>query len=400
MADIQKLNLNFVDGTTALNAANLNPIVVKLNEVIDKVNGGVTPTQTVATPTISISGTTAKISCSTSGATIRYAIDGTPTESSGTIITNGGTVNLSSYNTQKTIRAIAYKSGMTTSQVGQATYTPAAQPDADATAIMARYSKSLTSAQQSAFNTFIVGLKNAGIYDKIVYMVVPVLANNLTEATQNALTGSSAFYNTIDATNINFADGGITPVIGGAKAQLIATDASNAYLMSRNFHVSGYNVNELTDAEYALAQQLLISSSTIQSVGKKYFKNKNAGVRYVDNDGSQIDIETTHPSAEQVSKSPTHIVCSFTSDKVIFSINGHSDVNNTPIKDIEVYKVMRPRLGEYAPTSGDNYTDPTGKDIAGATKCKYGFISWGYALTEQQCVAFNGYVETMMQSFV
>ena len=398
MADIQKLTYPyFTDGETRLEAQTLNPIIAKMNEMIEAINSGVTPTptQTVATPTISISGTTATISCSTSGATIYYTTNGnTPTTSS---TQYSSPITLSGACTTK---AIAVKSGMNNSSVASQPYTPSVQPDADATAIMARYSKSLTSAQQSAFNTFIVGLKNAGIYNKIVYMVLPVLANNLTEATQNALTGSSAFYNTIDATNINFVDGGITPVIGGAKAQLIATDASNAYLMSRNFHVSGYNVNELTDAEYALAQQLLISSATIQSVGKKYFKNKNAGVRYVDNDGSQIDIETTHPSAELASKSPTHIVCSFTSDKVIFSINGHSDVNNTPIKDIEVYNTKRPRLGEYAPTSGDNYTDPTGKDIAGATKCKYGFISWGYALTEQQCVAFNGYVETMMQAFV
>ena len=128
MADIQQLTYPFfMDGTTPLNASNLNQLVSKINELVVKANSGVTPTQTVATPTISISGSTATIACSTSGATIRYAIDGTPTESSGTIITSGGTVNLSSYNTQKTIRAIAYKSGMTTSQVAQATYTPSSQ---------------------------------------------------------------------------------------------------------------------------------------------------------------------------------------------------------------------------------------------------------------------------------
>ena len=129
MADIQKLTYPyFTDGSTQLNAQNLNPIIAKINEVIDKVNGGVTPTQTVATPTISISGTTATISCSTSGATIRYAINGTPTESSGTVIANGGTVNLSSYSQSTVIRAIAYKSGMTTSQVAQETYSPSVQP--------------------------------------------------------------------------------------------------------------------------------------------------------------------------------------------------------------------------------------------------------------------------------
>lgn len=129
MADIQKLTYPyFTDGTTQLNAANLNPIIAKMNEMIKAINSGVTPapTQTVEKPTISISGTTATISCSTSGATIRYAINGTPTESSGTIIANGGTINLSGYSTSTVIRAIAYKSGMATSQVAETTYNPSA----------------------------------------------------------------------------------------------------------------------------------------------------------------------------------------------------------------------------------------------------------------------------------
>lgn len=122
MANINKLTFTFVDGQTTINQNHLNSIVNTINQLIDAV-GGATPTQQVAIPTISISGSTATISCSTSGATIRYAIDGTPTESSGTVIASGGTVALSS---ACTIRAIAYKSGMTTSQVAEQSYTPAA----------------------------------------------------------------------------------------------------------------------------------------------------------------------------------------------------------------------------------------------------------------------------------
>ena len=121
MANIQKLTYPyFADGSTQLNAANLNPIIAKMNEVIDKVNGGVTPTQTVATPTISISGTTATITCSTSGATIYYTTNGnTPTTSStqySSPITLSGAC---------TIKAIAVKSGMTNSSVASQPYTPA-----------------------------------------------------------------------------------------------------------------------------------------------------------------------------------------------------------------------------------------------------------------------------------
>lgn len=111
----------FTDGSTSLNAQNLNPIIAKINEVIRKVNGGVTPTQTVATPTISISGTTATISCSTSGATIYYTLNGnTPTTSStqySSPITLSGAC---------TIKAIAVKSGMNNSSVASAAYNPSA----------------------------------------------------------------------------------------------------------------------------------------------------------------------------------------------------------------------------------------------------------------------------------
>lgn len=122
MADIQKLTYPyFTDGTTPLNASNLNQIVAKINEVIDKVNSGVspTPTQTVATPTISISGTTATINCSTSGATIYYTLNGNTPTTSSTQYSSPITLSAAC-----TIKAIAVKSGMNNSSVASQTYTP------------------------------------------------------------------------------------------------------------------------------------------------------------------------------------------------------------------------------------------------------------------------------------
>ena len=79
---------------------------------------------TVAAPTFSPAGGTYKgrqtvtISTSTAGATIRYTLDGTtPTESHGTV---GASVSIRS---STTLKALAYKSGMTASTVISANYT-------------------------------------------------------------------------------------------------------------------------------------------------------------------------------------------------------------------------------------------------------------------------------------
>ena len=80
---------------------------------------------TVATPTFRPDGDTytssqsVTITCTTSSATIRYTTDGgTPSSTHGTVYT--GPVTISS---SKTLKAVAYKSGMTNSAVATATYT-------------------------------------------------------------------------------------------------------------------------------------------------------------------------------------------------------------------------------------------------------------------------------------
>lgn len=60
------------------------------------------------------------------------------------------------------------------------------ESDETATAIMAAYSKTLTTSQQAAFNALIVGLKNAGIYSMIEYLYLPCLAGSVSEAFYDA----------------------------------------------------------------------------------------------------------------------------------------------------------------------------------------------------------------------
>lgn len=105
MADIQKLTYPFfTDGSTQLNAANLNPIIAKLNEVIDQVNSGVSPTPTVTpvVPTMVLNTTAKTVTLSaTSGLTIKYSTNGgtpTTTYSSPINVASGATVKAISTN--------------------------------------------------------------------------------------------------------------------------------------------------------------------------------------------------------------------------------------------------------------------------------------------------------------
>lgn len=104
MSDIQKLTYPyFADGSTQLNAANLNPIIAKLNEVIENLNGGTpTPTVTPVVPTMVLNTTAKTVALSaTSGLTIKYSTDGstpTTTYSSAINVANGATIKAISTN--------------------------------------------------------------------------------------------------------------------------------------------------------------------------------------------------------------------------------------------------------------------------------------------------------------
>lgn len=180
MANIDKLNYSFADGQTTIHDYHLNDFVDRINRLIDAV-GGSTPTQTVATPTISISGTTAIITCSTSGATIYYTTNGnTPTTSStqySSPITLSGAC---------TIKAIAVKSGMNNSSVASKSYTPSSQYSQEAQAVISKFAN-MSTANKDKVATFVDTLVSTGVYSKINYLMIPMLAGSVTEGVQNVL---------------------------------------------------------------------------------------------------------------------------------------------------------------------------------------------------------------------
>ena len=104
MANIQQLTYPFfTDGTTPLNASNLNQIVAKINELVVKVNSD-TPTPTVVpvVPTMVLNTTAKTVSLSaTSGLTIKYSTNGgtpTTTYSSPINVASGATIKAISTN--------------------------------------------------------------------------------------------------------------------------------------------------------------------------------------------------------------------------------------------------------------------------------------------------------------
>lgn len=58
------------------------------------------------------------------------------------------------------------------------------------TAILAAYTKVMTVDKQNAFDDFIIGLKNSGIWNKIAFAYFPFLANSVTEALYEAKIGT------------------------------------------------------------------------------------------------------------------------------------------------------------------------------------------------------------------
>ena len=128
-------SINSGSSVTISSTSTLKAIAYKTGRTTSGVTSAVyTIEPPVDAPTFSPTGGTytstqsVTISCTTSGASIRYTLTGNdPTETYGTSINTGSSVTISS---TSTLKAIAYKTGWTTSGVTSATYT--IEPPADA----------------------------------------------------------------------------------------------------------------------------------------------------------------------------------------------------------------------------------------------------------------------------
>lgn len=393
---ISKLSIpQYVENVSAIHADDLNAIISKVNELVDAANGsssggGTTPTAPSA-PTITINGTSATISA-VSGATIKYTIDGSnPSASVGT--TYSGAITLSA---SCTIKAVAIKDGLVSS-VATKTYTaPVSIPtQAETTAILSRYTKSISNEQQSAFNEFIYNLKQSGLYGKMRYVVLPFLAADKTEATQNALSGESAFKNgSVDG--VLFSNNGIKAIVGATASQLLM-DADGDKLKSTNFHFSAYNNNSLTDNEFGIGQDLALGCTVVE-VGKSMTRGGKAGL-FFQKTGSPASRTILANDANLSKQGKTHFIGSLSTNSQTFCVSGSATTESLEVQDkyINSYRAVFGANVNTTTYLTDSEIDATTK---GTSRFNYGLLTWGLYLSESECIAFNGYVETMMAKFI
>lgn len=372
--------MTFVDGTTVIDAEKMNGIVSKINELVTAVNGGVSPS-VVATPVITITGNSATIACATSGATIYYTTDGNTPTTSSTQYSSAITLTQSC-----TIKAIAVKSGMTNSSVASASYSTS--PEAETTAILSRYTKTVPAAHQSALNTFVVALKNAGIYNKIDYLMLPFLANSSAEAVQDALGNENGTFN--NSASVALADNAITPVINAD----IATITGITGLTSDNIHISYFTVDtpELTYAKQDIAIGMELTSSIGKVIGSG---NGTVGFSIKQEDNNTVNWMPSEVASYK-NTAKTHVVNIGGSGKVAISVNG-TYVENTSYA-IKAYTSSRSaRLFMSMGASATTYVPVADATSGGKpSEFKYGLFSIGKALTQTEAIAFNNAVTALM----
>ena len=175
-------------------------------------------------------------------------------------------------------------------------------------------------------------------------------------------------------------------------------DSGTTYLQSNDFHVSAFNNNVIDSDKYTEEADILLGGVPV-TVGKSYYKGQIAGMSYQKTGDVAGSIVTSESSS--VCRASNHFVGSFSSSKEIFSITGTAVYSEGTMVVKNMNALRSPRFGCNINNTTNYETNSSSlSGSAGTSKCNYGFISWGYALTESQCTTFNTLVETLMTSFL
>ena len=356
------------------NTNSTRAITVNSNQTYTATFVSIAPT-TVATPVITVNDGVVTITCATSDAAIHYTTDGsTPTAGS---TTYSAAFTPESSVTQ--IKAIAIKSGMTNSSVASQAYTPASIPvQAETTAILSRYTKTVSQAHQNALNTFVYALKNAGVYNKINYLSLPFLATDVSEAMQDALGSGMTVSNT---SSILLQNNTISPIVGEPIAIVNSTSIINT-----DAHVSFYSVDAATVPtgkwDVGMSRKKLSIGKKIDSkIGMQY----NADVRW-----QPSEVESF------MSLAGTHVIGIGSTSGIAMSVNGTyvADTN----AEIQAGSTNTTQLFQNVSTNSNTYSDGTTTTGAynSSSVYKYGLLSIGNALSQTEAIAFNNAVTALM----
>lgn len=337
-------------------------------------------TPIVAAPTITIAGNSCTMSAE-NGATIYYTLNDSAPTTSSTQYSSAITLQSAC-----TVKAIAVKNGVQSSVATQ-TYTPSQSYDSDTEAIANRFSN-ITTAKKNALDTFVRSLKSSGVYSKIDYLALPAIADNVTEATQNALGGEGVVVN---GTSVALSNNGLSPIIG--EEQMLIDNLSTD---SANTHISFFTNNAATPVsgkwDVALCFDNLFGfgkAINAASPGLYYMNSENSAIRWV-----PTELATYKTTAL------THVIAVSASTKVALSLNGTYVEQSDSVK-ASSYQSNRMYFGQASGISSHVYQaqDSEGS-FGGITAFKYGLISKGKALSQTECIAFNNAVTTFMNSIL
>lgn len=240
-------------------------------------------------------------------------------------------------------------------------------------AILSKYTKILTQEQNYAIDTFVVSLKSLGIYSKLYSIVLPILANDKTEALKNALSGNVAF------------GGNLNGISFGGNALGVIQDANKATLLS-----PGIFGNNMTIAVYVATKD-----HTDKSIARPLIGRSNSG------SGNFYQLRNVGDNAENVasqSNGGTNLFTSTANAKsIVLSDNG---TTSTLACDgaSRLYTLTQQNSENTTAFNFGVYTELT--YTGRYTKDTMSLIALGTALSNEECISFSNAISNLMTKFL
>ena len=233
-------------------------------------------------------------------------------------------------------------------------------------ALLANYSRRLTSEQNYAVQDFIQGLKDNGIWTKIGNLYLPVLAGNLSEVLYNVKTG--AMDGSLNPSGYVLQNNGLNVIPETSSKDTLNLGTMVKYNGSQqNLHALFYNTTEITAT--ADNRDFLIGADangfTSYAVSKTSFTVKTDG---------NIEVVPTSKMLAKTTPSLKGIVQSTGGNMIVGSDN--------------------PTIGGTLIATDNTYTNAKFKILGLPSAFRrntadYGLISLGYALTETEASKYS-----------